>query len=702
MNRVALLVLSLCLIGQLSSNAQAAQLIAEGAAWSYLDDGSDQGTAWQAIAFDDSSWAIGNAQLGYGDGDETTVVSFGPNANDVYPTTYFRHEFQVPNPAAVPYLAMRLLDDDGSVVYLNGIEVVRNNMPAGVIDYLTLARGAVSSTENNFEFWVLDPNDLVTGTNVLAIEVHQSDVDSNDLSLDVELSDALPEPLQRGPYLQKATSTSMVIRWRTPFNEDSRVQFGAAPGALNTTVDDLVAVKDHEVLVSGLTPGTVYYYSVGSTSVRLAGDDPDHWFKTSPVPGSATPTRFWLLGDCGTANGGQRAVRNAFEFFNGGTSTDLVLLLGDNAYLEGTDPQYQNAVFDMYAATMRTTPLFSTRGNHEKYASVYYDMFSFPTAAEAGGLASGTEAYYSLDFGNVHLICLDSNSSDLSPTGVMATWLAADLAATAQPWIVVFFHHPPYTDGSHTSDDPNDSGGRLIAVRENILPILEDGGVDMVFSGHSHAYERSYLIDGHYGLSSTFTAAHQIDSGDGSPAGDGAYVKGFGAHAGTVYTVAGSSGKTSSSGQLSHPAMVVSHRTLGSVVLDANDDRLDLTFLNVYGQALDSYTLTTTDQSPVLSTTPLIGGQYSFLTVSQITPGNAVYIAYSLTGGGPTSSIYGDILLDSGFAHLAHGTGDIFGLYTVTDLVPTQLSGTSVWFQALELTGGGNGLLSNGLMEQVQ
>lgn len=697
-----LFIAGICCAGLLSNQAQAAQLIAEGDVWSYLDDGSDQGTAWQAIAFDDSSWASGNGQLGYGDGDETTVVSFGPNANDVYPTTYFRHEFQVPNPAAVPYLVLRLLDDDGSVVYLNGVEVVRNNMTNGTIDYLTLARSTAGATENNFEHWVLDPNDLVTGTNVLAVEVHQAAVNSSDLSFDVELSDAMPEPILRGPYLQKATSTSMVIRWRTPFAEDSRVQFGATVGALNTNVDVLATTTDHEVLISGLAPETIYYYSVGTTAGPLAGDDANHWFKTSPVPGAARPTRFWLLGDCGTANGNQRAVRDAFVNFNGSAATDLVLLLGDNAYLDGSDGQYQNAIFDMYADTLRTTPLFSTRGNHERFAAAYYDMFSFPTAAEAGGLASGTEAYYSLDFGNVHLICLDSDSTDRSPTGAMATWLAADLASTAQPWIVAFFHHPPYSDGSHTSDDPAESSGRLTDMREIFLPILEDGGTDMVFSGHSHAYERSYLIDGHYDVSSTFTSAHQIDAGDGTPAGDGAYVKGFGAHEGTVYTVAGSSGKTSSSGQLSHPAMVVSHRTLGSVVFDANDDRLDVTFLTAFGQSLDTYTLTTADQPPLLSSTPLVGGQFAFLTVSQATPGSPIYLAYSLTGAGPVSSIYGDILLDPGYTQMANGTANIFGLYSVTNVVPAQLSGTSIWFQALELTGGGSGLLSNGLMEQVQ
>lgn len=86
----------------------------------------------------------------------------------------------------------------------------------------------------------------------------------------------------------------------------------------------------------------------------------------------------------------------------------------------------------------------------------------------------------------------------------MVSWLKKDLAQTKQQWLITFFHHPPYTKGSHDSDKKSDSGGRLIETRENILPVLERAGVDLVLSGHSHMYERSELINCHYGDSSTF------------------------------------------------------------------------------------------------------------------------------------------------------------------------------------------------------
>lgn len=678
------------------------QFIPPGSAWKYLDDGSDQGTAWQLLGFNDSLWGVGNAQLGYGDGDESTVISFGPNSLNKHITYYFRHEFQVTNPSAVPALTARLLDDDGAVVYLNGTEVIRNNLPSGNITYLTEALTAASSGENNFDEYFLDTNLLVAGTNVLAVEVHQVSGTSSDVSFDFELNDDVPPPVLRGPYLQMSGPDRMLVRWRTATAGPSQVDFGPAPGSLTSFVHDPTLTTEHSVLITGLTADTVYYYAFGDGNNVLGGDDSTTWFRTSPAQGTPRPSRFWLLGDCGTADFNQGAVRDAFTAFNGGNSTDLMILLGDNAYNSGTDQEYQNAIFNKYPGYLKTTPMWSTRGNHETQWSTYYGIFDNPTAGEIGGLASGTEAYYSFDFANVHLVCLDTQGNSLSGTGAMATWLAADLAATTQPWIIAYFHHPPYTKGSHDSDNNADSSGRMRDVRANILPILEAGGVDMVFAGHSHAYERSYLIDGHYGQSTTFNVSHKLDGGDGSRTGNGAYVKGTGPNQGTVYTVAGSSGKVSYSGSLNHPAMHTNLRQLGSVVFDVDDDYIDISFLNSAGQVADSYTLTHTDQPPTLSCTPLTAGQFGFLTVSQATPGATLLLGYSLTGAGPTPTAYGPADLSMPIGMLPGGTADALGMYTLVSVVPPQLSGMTVYLQALEITGPGTGLFSNGLAEAVQ
>ncbi len=164
-------------------------LVPFGAAWKYLDNGTDQGTAWRAPVFNDATWASGPAQLGYGDGDENTVVSSGPNPGNKNITTYFRHTFSVASPAAIDCLLLRVIRDDGIVAYLNGTEVLRNNLPAGTITNQTAAILAlIEPGESNLVVAAIDASLLVAGNNVLAVEVHQSSGISSDLSFDLELT----------------------------------------------------------------------------------------------------------------------------------------------------------------------------------------------------------------------------------------------------------------------------------------------------------------------------------------------------------------------------------------------------------------------------------------------------------------------------------------------------------------------------------
>jgi len=408
--------------------------------------------------------------------------------------------------------------------------------------------------------------------------------------------------LKRGPYLQTGTPSGVTVRWRTNVATDSRVAYGDAPGNLTLVIQDPTMATEHEVAIGGLSADTRYYYAVGSSGQTLGGGDADHFFVTAPVPGTRKAFRAWVLGDSGTKNDSARAVRDAYFSFTGGAPTGLWLMLGDNAYPDGTDADYQAAVFDMYPQMLRQSVLWPTLGNHDGHTAdsatqtgPYYDIFTLPGAGQSGGVPSGTEAYYSFDYANVHFICLDSYDSDRTPSGAMLIWLEQDLAATTQDWIVAFWHHPPYSKGSHDSD----SESSLVEMRENALPILEAGGVDLVLSGHSHSYERSFLLDGHYGTSSTLSSAMIKDPGDGRLEGTGAYQKptvGPAAHEGAVYIVAGSSGQRSG-GPLNHPAMFLSLDSLGSVVLDvnqgsdSNQEEIDIRFLNSAGQQADHLTI---------------------------------------------------------------------------------------------------------------
>jgi hypothetical protein len=396
-------------------------------------------------------------------------------------------------------------------------------------------------------------------------------------------SSAASTAITRGPYLQRATPDSLVLRWRTAAATDSRVRFGTSPDTLDLAADDATSTTEHVVTVTGLTPDMQYYYSVGSTTETIAGDS-SYTFFTSPPAGTRQPIRVWVLGDSGTADSNAAAVRNAYTTFAAGRYTDLWLMLGDNAYETGTDAEYQAAVFNMYPAFLRQSPLWPTIGNHDTAHSSnppaslpYFAMFTLPTNAEAGGIASGTEKYYAFDYGNIHFICLDSMSSNRAVGGPMLVWLQNDLASTTADWIIAFWHHPPYSKGSHNSDSETE----LVQMRQNVLPILEAGGVDLVLSGHSHSYERSFLLNGHYGTSNTLTPAMKLNGGSGREDGTGAYTKPLGgpaANQGAVYAVAGSSGQTSG-GTLNHPAMFISLNQLGSMVLDVDGDRLDARFL---------------------------------------------------------------------------------------------------------------------------
>ncbi len=600
MQRSALsLLMTLALLGPLATAAAAqTTFIPAGADWRYLDDGSNQGTAWRDPAHSDGSWASGPAELGYGDGDEATVVDFGGDWQNKHITTYFRHTFSVANPASVQSLTLGLLRDDGGVAYLNGTEVFRSNMPSGTIDYLTVAAAAGGSESTFFETSV-DPALLVSGDNVMAVEVHQRSGGSSDLSFNLDLVgdvSAGSASVVRGPYLQRATPTSLVVRWRTDVATDSRVSYGDAPGNLGQFTDGAGVTTEHEVELLGLLPDTTYYYAVGTTAEALAGADASTFFVTPPPVGTPKPTRIWVIGDSGSANQNARDVRDTYFAWNGGGYTDLWLMLGDNAYETGTDAEYQAAVFDIYPQVLRQTPLWPTLGNHDGHTAdsatqtgPYYDVFTLPKNGEAGGFPSGTEAYYSFDYGNLHFIVLESHETDRSPGGAMMSWLAADVASTAADWVIAFWHHPPYSKGSHDSD----LEGQLVDMRENAVPVLESYGVDLVLAGHSHVYERSFLLDSHYGDSTSLTGAMVLDGGDGRPGGDGAYQKptaGAAPHEGAVYVVAGNASKTSP-GPLNHPAMYYSIRNLGSLVLDVDGNTLDAVSLDENGGVLDTFTI---------------------------------------------------------------------------------------------------------------
>ena len=177
-----------------STNSQT--LISEGSTWKYLDNGSNQGTAWRQPSFNDNGWASDPAQLGYGGNGEDTTISYGPDINNKYPTTYFRHDFNVTGAANFTGLTLEIKRDDGAIVYLNGTEVARTSMPAGAVDYQTYANVvAGNADETTFFPFEIPTTALVEGNNTIAVEVHQANAGSSDLSFDLKLTGVITTTL---------------------------------------------------------------------------------------------------------------------------------------------------------------------------------------------------------------------------------------------------------------------------------------------------------------------------------------------------------------------------------------------------------------------------------------------------------------------------------------------------------------------------
>ncbi len=439
----------------------------------------------------------------------------------------------------------------------------------------------------------------------------------------------------RQPYLQKVSPSSVTIVWQTDLasTNDSRVQYGTVSGALNQTAFGTGGislsnggVKNHVVTIAGLLPATTYFYNVGTvTNGVQGGGTANHFMVTAPSTGIATPFTAWIVGDSGDGSSDQIAVRDAMLGATGSTPLDLFLHVGDMAYEDGTDLEFTDNYFAVYQDILRQTPVWPTIGNHESFSFTsagigpYYEAHVLPMSGEAGGVSSGTESYYSFDYANAHFIVLDSMTSSRNPGSAMLTWLQDDLSGTTQEWVIALFHHPPYTKGSHDSDSAADSGGRLVDMRENVLPLLDAGGVDLVLGGHSHIYERSFPLLGAYGFGSSpnfatpdkttlLSNGNILDAGNGQLSGNGAY------QLGTVYVVAGHGGKSvSTANGGNHPVMFQSTADFGSVLLDVNGSNLTVRNVEPSGASwtiTDSFSINKTELGEIVwrqSTTGEVG-----------------------------------------------------------------------------------------------
>ena len=420
---------------------------------------------------------------------------------------------------------------------------------------------------------------------------------------------AFSQTITRGPYLQMGNTTSITIRWRTNIASDTKVTVGTVFGTYPTVVTNASSVTEHEINITGLSADTKYYYTVGSTTVLIEGTA-NNFFITLPASSSTRKIRVLAFGDCGNNSTNQANVRDAFISYASARNInpDAWLLVGDNAYNGGLDAEFTSSFFNIYNATLlKNIKLYPAPGNHDYNNSAgnqqlrgaslpYYNQFTLPTLGEIGGVASNTEAFYSYDIENIHFVSLDSYGTENGASATrlydttignrQADWLKNDLAANTKKWTVVYFHHPPYTKGSHDMDDAV-AEQELIKMRDKIPAILERFGVDLVINGHSHSYERSFLLKDLKGLSTTYSPAANLVSGSSAKYNGLAntcpyvYPSGQVKH-GTVYTVTGSSGQLGGS-KPGYPLAFMSYSDItngGSFYFEVDSNRLDAKFIS--------------------------------------------------------------------------------------------------------------------------
>jgi predicted phosphodiesterase len=281
----------------------------------------------------------------------------------------------------------------------------------------------------------------------------------------------------RGPYVQGVTASSAVICWVSQHPGSGVVEYGKTP-ELGCKETDPRVRRRHVVALAALDPGSTYHYRVEGVGGSSSG-----CFRTAPV-GDDSRFSFAVVGDSGSGGKGQLAVAALLERLR----PDLVLHTGDVVYPAGQERHYDRRFFAPYRNLIKTVPLFPVLGNHDVRkgnGAAFLENFHPPL-----GSPGSTKRYYSFDWGNTHFVALDSelyHGDRGSNPEEQRDFLERDLATTRKRWTVAFLHRSPYGSSRHGGDEK---------VREDLEPLFVKHGVDLIFSGHDHVYERTVPITG--------------------------------------------------------------------------------------------------------------------------------------------------------------------------------------------------------------
>ncbi|MDP0499753.1 MAG: GH92 family glycosyl hydrolase [Verrucomicrobiota bacterium JB022] len=516
-----------------SETTYVAKLIESGDIWKFLDNGSDQGTAWRAPSFDDSSWSEGPSKLGYGDSHNTTTIGYGPDSNNKYPTTYFRHHFTVDSVQNVVGLNVDVVRDDGVILYLNGHEIVRDNMPAGEVDYLDWSANTVDgSAETTFYNFVVSSRYLVEGANVLAAEVHNRSGNSSDLGFNLKVgalvySENAPEPVSESVTAEVdghagSDYTGSLAQYVTDPNGDA-LAFSkvSGPAWLVVNADGSISgqpgmgdIGENRFVISvtdGMD-GTVEFEYI----VHV---DEGFELARAPLPTLGERLRFGVIPDTqGSTNGVPVVEASSVAAKIIELAPELVIEVGDvtdgnssgDSKLSQLNLLKQTMVNPLRDAGIEYYPV---RGNHDSNASsltsdqawVWQKAFPWlfegqeplidPTDVPGGSGAAPNYRNYSfvLDTGaNTFLIALDEwdGGTDTNYSEWLRAKLAEIRAEHPDAHIFPYSHtgvfatslHPAMTEYISTGPGP-------------FIEACAEYHIDGWLAGHNHIYDRSMAVD---------------------------------------------------------------------------------------------------------------------------------------------------------------------------------------------------------------
>jgi 3',5'-cyclic AMP phosphodiesterase CpdA len=280
--------------------------------------------------------------------------------------------------------------------------------------------------------------------------------------------------LSRGPYLQSVTESSIIVCWETNTPDQGAVDYGLTEDYSWTTTEEITTTR-HAITLTELSPYTLYHYRIKSGAQYLSDD---HTFKTAAGP-EQTAFRFAVLGDTRSDHVAHQSVADRIAIL----APDFYLHTGD-LVANGARADQWDTFFEVEKEPLANIPFSPILGNHEVNHQNYFDLFYLPH----------NERWYSFDYGNAHFVGLEVDGyASYDPASEQYHWLKNDLEGTDRLWKFVFFHIPPYSSGPHGSD---------ARVRDALAPLFEWYGVDIVFNGHDHDYERSvvngvtYIVSG--------------------------------------------------------------------------------------------------------------------------------------------------------------------------------------------------------------